>query len=183
MNVRDGELIRWLEKVRAEYWDGLESPQQEEREAGRLHLVFDVADRRFAVDAAGCRGVVRRPRATRLPGVPPYVMGIVGIRGEVLPVVDLQGFLALPGTRPPGPGYLVILEAAGMRASFWVDRIADVVPLPSAEVHPVEDAWPGAPAGVVKGEWGEAPPVFVLDVAGLVRGSAVREASHAGERT
>jgi len=178
---RDSDLNRWLEEVRAEYWDGLEAPH-EEPEAGRLHLVFDVADRRFAVEASGCRGVVRRPRATRLPGVPPHVVGIVGVRGEVLSVVDLKGFLALPGNRSPGPGYLVILEAEGVRASFWVDRIADVVPLPSAEVHPVEEAWPGAPEGVVKGEWGNAPPVFVLDVAGLVLGSAVREPPDPGGR-
>ncbi len=180
MGLRDGDLNRWLETVRAEYWDGLEAPR-EEPEAGPLHLVFDVAGRRFAVEASMCRGVVRRPRATRLPGVPPHVVGIVGIRGEVLSVVDLRAFLALPGQRPPGPGYLVILESGGMRASFWVDRIADVVPLPAAEVHPVEEAWPGAPEGVVKGEWGESPPVFVLDAAGLVLGSAVREPPEAAE--
>ncbi len=173
MSHREDQGLRgWLEALRAEYWR-----RTDETEAGGAdgppYLLFEVAGRRFAVDAGSCRGVVRHPGAVRLPGVPPYVLGVAGVRGEVVSVVDLQEFLGIPGDRPPGPGYLVLMADEAMRASFWVDRIVDVVPVDPGAVRPVEGGLGGAAERVLAGELDTRPATLVLDARALVRETAV----------
>jgi len=167
------DLTAWLEALRSEYWEHQEEAQ--DPTGGRPHLVFEAGGRRFALPAEAGRGVVRRPRITRLPGLPEFILGVAGVRGEVVSVVDTNRFLAIP--EPPGGpgGYLVLVASGDLRAAFTVDRIVDVVPVPPEEVQPIEAPWAGAPENTVKGQWQaeEEEPVTVLDPDGLVRGSAV----------
>ncbi len=172
MSSRDEQGLRgWLESLRAEYWR-----RTDENEAGAdgpPYLLFEVAGRRFAVEAGSCRGVVRHPGVARLPGVPPFVLGVAGVRGEVVSVVDLREFLGIPGEPPAGPGYLVLLADETMKASFRVDRIVDVVPLDPGAVRPVEGGAAGAAQRVLVGELDTRPATLVLDARALVRETAV----------
>ncbi len=170
----DLALERWLAEVRTEYWDRLAGKTVVAETKGVPHLVFQVADRRFAVEAGCCRGVVRRPRITRLPGVPPYVLGVAGIRGEVVSATDPAVLLALPGTRPEGGGFLAVLVAGGLKASMWVDRVMDVAVLDPAEALVLEAPWPGVPTGVLLGQWdGSGSPTLRLDPRAYLEATAV----------
>ncbi|RMG85323.1 MAG: chemotaxis protein CheW [Candidatus Dadabacteria bacterium] len=171
MSPSSEDLSAWLEAVRAEYWNR-QDDEETELGSGSLHLLVEAGGRRLAVPAAAAKGVVRRPRVTRLPGVPPHVLGVAGVRGEVVSVVDTNRFLGFP---PSQGGYLVLVASGPVRAAFTVDRIVDVVPVPDGEVRPVEAPWPNAPEGVVTGQWDTEPPVALLDPDALVRGSAVPE--------
>jgi len=169
-----GALDGWLDRLRAEYWEQLGAPPVAES-CGLSQVLFRVAERRFAVEAVLCKGVVRRPRGVRLPGVPPWVLGVVGVRGEVVSLTDPAVYLGVPGARPPGVGYVLLLAAEGVKAGLWVDRVADVVEIPEAEVLPVESPWPGCPPGLLRGQWSSGePPALLLDGRRYVAGTAVR---------
>ena len=142
---------------------------------GCSHVLFEVAGRRFAVEAPLCKGVLRRPPATRLPGLPEHLLGVSGVRGEVVSVVDPKLFLSLAGERPRGQdGFLLLVANQGVKAALWVDRVADVVTLADDEVVPAEAPGAGLPDGILQGQWGEGdPPVYVLDGARLLTASAV----------
>lgn len=160
----DAGLREWLARVRAEYWARLAVTAQDEGAGGEPHVVFALGDRHFAVDATFCKGVVRRPRVTRLPGVPPHVLGVVGLRGEVVSATDPARLLALPGERAEGTGYFLVLGAQGVKTALWVDRVSDVALLDGGAALPVDAPWPGIPAGVVSGQWpGQDPPLLRLD--------------------
>ena len=167
-------LDEWLAEVRSEYWERLGHDDAEGDVPGCTHVLFEVAGAAFAVDATLCKGVVRRPRTTRLPGLPEYLLGVAGIRGEVVSVVDPRLFLGLSRERVPQEGYLLILAHDTVKAALWVDRVADVVTLGDAEVLVAEAPWAGLPDDVLLGQWGEQdPPVFVLDGGRLLNLSAV----------
>ncbi len=165
------DLAAWLEALRSEYW--AHQTEAEGPAGGRPYLVFESAGRRFALPAEAGRGVVRRPRITRLPGLPEYILGVAGVRGEVVSVVDTNRFLAIPGTRGGPGGYLVLVASGDLRAAFTVDRIVDVVPVSPEEIQPIEAPWAGAPESTVEGQWQAQEPVTVLNPDGLVQGSAV----------
>lgn len=170
----DIALDRWLAEVRTEYWDRLAGKVAVTEATGTPHLVFQVMDRRFAVDAGCCRGVVRRPRITRLPGVPPHVLGVAGIRGEVVSATDPAVLLALPGARPEGGGFLAVLVAGALKAGLWVDRVVDVALLNPADALLLESPWPGVPLGVLLGQWGGTDrPILRLDPKRYLEASAV----------
>jgi len=173
----DASLQGWLERVRSEYWEQLGRPDSSGGLPGCSHVLFEVAGARFAIEAPLCKGVLRRPRTTRLPGLPEYLLGVAGIRGEVVSVVDPKSFLALPGVRAAGlEGYLLVVASGEVKAALWVDRVNDVVDLAVGEVLAAEVPWAGLPKGVLLGQWGEGETaVFVLDGEKLLRMSAVGE--------
>ena len=79
----------------------------------------------------------------------------------------------MSGNRTEGPGFLVLLADEAMRASFWVDRIVDVVPVDPGAVRPVEGTLGGAAERVITGELNTRPATLVLDARALVRETAV----------
>jgi chemotaxis signal transduction protein len=72
--------------------------------------------------------VVPMGTVTAVPGAPAEVLGVRGLRGLILPVVDLGALLRNPGTTPGG--LLVVAEAGDRTAGFAVDEVNDVVQLP-----------------------------------------------------
>src|SRR5580692_10982366 len=55
-----------------------------------LHVVFKVADSEYMLPSETVLQMESFSGATRVPGAPPFVAGIVQIRGRVVPVVDLR---------------------------------------------------------------------------------------------
>ncbi len=59
-------------------------------------ITFTLAAETYAIESAFVREVYPLKDFTSLPGVPPYIFGIINVRGQILPVVDLKKFFNLP---------------------------------------------------------------------------------------
>jgi purine-binding chemotaxis protein CheW len=64
---------------------------------------------------------------TRLPRVPPYVAGVVNLRGTVLPVVDLAARLGWEATVPTPRHAIIVTQLAGKSCGLIVDAVSDIV--------------------------------------------------------
>lgn len=70
-------------------------------------LLLPVGEEWYAIDLAVVREVVPAPAVTPLPGAPESVLGVVNLRGEVVPVFDTG---TLIGVGPAPPDHLVVIE-------------------------------------------------------------------------
>ncbi len=70
-------------------------PSLEAPPVPRACLVM-LGGRPFAVDVADAREVVVLDTTTAVPGAPPAVLGVMNLRGHVLPVVEARPLLGLP---------------------------------------------------------------------------------------
>jgi len=61
-----------------------------------LHVTFRVGTADYALPAAQVLHLESFDRATRVPGAPAYVAGLVQVRGRVVPVVDVRARFGLP---------------------------------------------------------------------------------------
>jgi purine-binding chemotaxis protein CheW len=93
-------------------------------------LVIGVAGRRLGVRLDVAREVVRAVSTTRVPGAPPWVTGLLNVRGAVVPVVDLRALDARVRSTARG-GLVVLVELAGRRAGL---RVAEVIGVRPADV-------------------------------------------------
>jgi purine-binding chemotaxis protein CheW len=66
----------------------------------------------YAVELATVREVLRRPEITPLPGAPPTVLGVLNVRGEVVPALDTAALLEL-GALDAAPFVAVLDTVAG----------------------------------------------------------------------
>jgi purine-binding chemotaxis protein CheW len=88
-------------------------------------LLFRVGDGVYGCDITAVREIVPYRRATRLPGAPAYVQGLINLRGTIVTVLDLG--VRLDEARPPVRDGSIILAMQGSRlVGIAVDEVMDV---------------------------------------------------------
>lgn len=101
-------------------------------------LRFDIGDLRCAVPLTHVREVVRAVALTPLPGAPPVIEGVIDVRGEVVPVVNLGSRLGIE-TAAVRPSQVLVLVWTGERlVAIRVDRVEWIEPLDDDDVKAVE---------------------------------------------
>lgn len=100
-------------------------------EEGQEWLSFRLADLDYAVDILRVKEIRIWEEATRIPYSPDYVVGLINLRGAIVPVVDLRARIGLPSIARDHETVILILdvEAEGGTKSVGlvVDRISEVV--------------------------------------------------------
>lgn len=98
----------------------------EAHEAGpeALRVVeFMLAHERHAVETAWVREVCPLKEITPVPCTPPFVTGIINVRGRIVTVIDLKRFFDLPATGITDLNKVLIVSAGNMEAGFLADAV------------------------------------------------------------
>jgi purine-binding chemotaxis protein CheW len=125
-----------------------------------------VAGTVYGCDIGKVREIVPVRRATRLPGAPSYVSGLINLRGAIVTVIDLAARLA--GTTAAADGSVVLAEHGSKQVGIAVDEVRDVEILAPERFEPAtgDVARGGIVSGLAHLDNGV---VIVLDVPAVVR--------------
>ncbi len=114
--------------------------QLKERIEKRQLLVFRLADEAYAVDVVLVEEVLEFTSVTRVPRTPEFLLGVVNVRGRVLPVMDLRVRLGLRVTEPTEDSRLIVVTLKCGEEEISVAAVADgvegVIDLPVTAVEP-----------------------------------------------
>ena len=118
-------------------------------------FTFRVGGEDYAVDIRRVREIIQPLPITPVPRAPAFVEGVVRLRGEVLPVIDVRKRFGLP-TLPPGERTkFLVVQVAGRRLALVVDQVAEVLRVPRSEIRPAPTFAAGGPRfflGICGGE-------------------------------
>lgn len=68
-------------------------------------VAFRLNDSLFATDIMKVREIMRMTPVTKLPAAPPFMLGVINVRGKITPVIDTRIKLGSSPKRPPNtPG-------------------------------------------------------------------------------
>ena len=95
-------------------------------------LLFRCGGQVLAVEAGVVREIIAASEPTRIPGAPSAVLGLVNVRGTLVPVVDAAQAVGLGGT--PRRATLVIVERHGRPVGLAVDEVLDLVTVSAASL-------------------------------------------------
>jgi purine-binding chemotaxis protein CheW len=102
-----------------------------------LHVLFKVDDAEYVVPAADVLQMESFTSATKVPGAPPYVKGLVHIRGRVVPLVDMRARFGLPPVEVTLDTRIIVLDQGGRTVGLLVDSAREVVRIaPGGVEHP-----------------------------------------------
>jgi purine-binding chemotaxis protein CheW len=88
-------------------------------------LLFRVGESTYGCDIDAVREIIPYRRATRLPGAPAYVQGLVNLRGTIVTVLDL-GVRLEAGREPVREGSIILFEHGARNVGVAVDEVMDV---------------------------------------------------------
>jgi len=74
------------------------------------YMTFKLGDELFAIDVARVREVLEIPQVTRVPTAPKYMRGVVNVRGQSIPVVDLRTRFGLPSEPETVQSRIIVME-------------------------------------------------------------------------
>ena len=74
---------------------------------------------------------------TPLPLVPPYIKGIVNLRGQILPVIDIQQRMGKEAAKYTGKTCVIVLNIDSVPMGIIVDSVRQVADIDLKEVHPI----------------------------------------------
>jgi len=99
-------------------------------------LVFSNSASLFAVDALRVRETFSLPEITPLEETPPHVVGVINLRGRIVPVMDLNLLFGRSSAKYSLSDCVIVLELDGERAGIIVNEARDVMPIPAEDMDP-----------------------------------------------
>lgn len=115
-----------------------------------LYVVFRIDDGEYVLPAADVLQMESFSGATKVPGSPPYVAGLIQIRGRVVPVVDLRVRFGLPRAEPSMDSRVVVVESGERTVGLLVDSAREVIDIPSEALHAPPDFLDDQGEGFIK---------------------------------
>jgi purine-binding chemotaxis protein CheW len=119
---------------------------------------FYLNDTYFGIDIKTVQEIIRHRATTPIPLAPSDICGLIDLRGQIVPVVDLQSRLGIP-TNPSLPAiadedrYNIILRDDNELVSFLVSDIGDILELPNEDFEPPIATLQGTIRPFVKGAY------------------------------
>jgi purine-binding chemotaxis protein CheW len=101
---------------------------------------FRVSGEDFAVDIMRVREIIQPAPLTPVPEAPGHIAGVLRLRGEVVPVVDLHRRLGLPPGAPSRRARYLVVKVAGRLLGLMVDEVCEVLRLDRGELRPAPAA-------------------------------------------
>jgi len=98
-------------------------PQQEEAQNIWHGIVFSIDNEQLVMPLDQVREIIKYPALAPVPGAKAWVKGIANIRGTLLPIMDLKGFLTGEQTRPDRRTRVLVVDGAGISSGLLVDEV------------------------------------------------------------
>jgi len=113
--------------------------QVAERVAGKF-LTFDLADEEYGLEILRVREIIGMMDITPVPRTPDFVLGVINLRGKVIPVADLRLKFGLPYKEPDDRTCVIVVEIKNqdetVQMGIVVDRVNEVVDVKASDVEP-----------------------------------------------
>lgn len=97
------------------------------------YLTFYLSDEEYGIDIKKVREIIRLLPITHVPLSPPYLKGVINLRGKVIPIIALRSKFDMPESEPTERSCIIVVEFERELAGILVDTISEVVDITPEE--------------------------------------------------
>lgn len=145
--------------------------EEEAREDNTSFITFSLERETYAVPIQAIEEIIGYQDISLLPNVPPFIMGVINLRGELVPIIDLRLKFGLePREYTPLTVFLIVrVEERVM--GMVVDNVADVLVIDPSRVQKTPIFSAGIPTDFIEGVYkeGQDQMVILVDVPSLIK--------------
>jgi len=148
-----------------------------------LHVLLTVGGTRYVVPAASVLHMESYGESTPVPGAAPFVVGLVQIRGRVVPVIDLRTRFGLPPIERTLDSRVVVVQLGSRTVGLLADSAREVVNIAAEDFKPPPEVVGGQGAGFVDAVAQlDKKLVLRLDLASVARDGSAQGDDHGEQR-
>ena len=105
----------------------------------RQFISFKVGSEEYAIDILSVREIKGWTQTTTLPNQPEFVLGVMNLRGAIVPVFDLRCRFGLGLTQATPTHVVIIVTALNRVIGLLVDAVSDILTVNADEIRSVPD--------------------------------------------
>lgn len=123
-----------------------------QQSGGSLEIVsFHLGGQEFCIDIMVIREIRGWAPVTPMPHTPPYVLGLINLRGAVIPVIDMACRLGMPMTEPSERAAIIVTDIGGKLVGLLVEQVSDMMTIDSQNLQAAPDIIPEAQRDFCRG--------------------------------
>jgi purine-binding chemotaxis protein CheW len=131
-------------------------------ETNQLICTFSVAEKHYGVVVDNVQEVLANHQITDIPLAPPGVLGLMNIRGRIVPAIALRKVLRLPGESGEENTINIIINHRGEQVGLMVDRIGDIVSVEPKDIEAPPETLKRAPRKFMRGVFPVQGKLYLL---------------------
>ena len=98
-------------------------------------VVFSLEGKMLALEILKVQEIIRMVEITPVPNMPSFALGVINLRGRIVPIINIRARLSLPDREPTARTCIIFARSAGGTFGFLVDDVAEVTSLPRDSVE------------------------------------------------
>jgi purine-binding chemotaxis protein CheW len=113
---------------------------------------------------------------THVPRAPHYMEGVINLRGQLIPIIDLRTRFGMPRTEHTKNTRIVVTEIGTKRVGMVVDSVSEVLRIPTEQIEDAPDMIAGVDTEYIRGvgKMGDRL-IIMLDLGRVISGSEKRD--------
>ena len=113
----------------------------------------------FAVDAGYVSEIITNHTITVLPHVPSFIKGIINLRGQIIPIIDIRERMHKPMLENTESSCIIVLDINSVSIGIFVDTVSHVVDVYESNISPMP---PNSSQELVKGMMSLSKEMVIL---------------------
>ncbi|OHD71530.1 MAG: hypothetical protein A2W19_16125 [Spirochaetes bacterium RBG_16_49_21] len=106
-------------------------------------VCFKIGNEEYGCNILQVQEILKLPKVTKLPRSKPYIMGVIDLRGKVLPIVDLSRRFGIETSKSSERKRAIVVNIGGKKVGLGIDSVSHVIKVNSNDIE--------EPPAVVKG--------------------------------
>ncbi|WP_064693804.1 chemotaxis protein CheW [Rhizobium aegyptiacum] len=102
-------------------------------------IAFRIGDQEFCVNIMSVREIRGWTPATAMPHSPAYLLGVINLRGAVLPIIDLAARLGMKPANPTARHVIIVAQVHRKVVGLLVDAVSDILTVTDEIVQPTPE--------------------------------------------
>jgi purine-binding chemotaxis protein CheW len=137
---------------------------------------FALGKEEYGVDIAQVQEINRMVAITHVPRAPHFMEGVINLRGQLIPIIDLRTRFGMPRAEQTKNTRIVVTEIGGKRVGMVVDSVSEVLRVPIEQIEDAPDMIAGVDTEYIRGvgKLGERL-IILLDLGRVITGEDKRD--------
>lgn len=102
----------------------------------KQYVVFKLSNESYAVDIMNVSEITEPKKSTKVPNAPDFVEGIINLRGEIIPIIDLKKRFDIDNNSKSTDRRIIVVNVENKNVGFMVDTADEVITIDEKDIDP-----------------------------------------------